>query len=188
MRLSIQCVVRARGKRSLGATTACFAHRLSFAAKKRSGASSTTKKHSRPAWGRKFEPPSLCTSESVGIVRYLMGEENPTPEIREAVDAAAAWLRAARIDGLRVTRSPRQGTKGKGVTVTASDPTAPPVWARMYEIGTDRPIFCGRDSVIKYRVADIEAERSSGYAWYGSWPQALLEKEYPAWKAQQKDR
>src|SRR5205823_4923699 len=28
----------------------------------------------------------------------------------------------------------------------------------------------------------IGYERRNGYAWLGSWPQGLLEKEYPAWK------
>ena len=32
-----------------------------------------------------------------------------------------------------------------------------------------RPIFSGRDSVIKYDIAQIEPERRNGYAWYGGW-------------------
>ena len=57
------------------------------------------------------------------------------------------------------------------------------VWARFYEIGTNRPIYSGRDGVIKSSVLDIEDERRLGYAWLGTWPQALLAQEYPAWRA-----
>ena len=32
-----------------------------------------------------------------------------------------------------------------------------------------RPIFSGRDGVIKYDIAQIEPERRNGYAWYGGW-------------------
>ena len=46
------------------------------------------------------------------------------------------------------------------------DASAQPLWARFYEIETNRPIFSGRDGVIKYDVAEIEAERRNGYAWY----------------------
>ena len=57
------------------------------------------------------------------------------------------------------------------------------MWARFYELETMKPIFIGRDSVIKYDVTQIEAERRNGYAWYGDWPRKLLEQDYPKWKA-----
>jgi PelA/Pel-15E family pectate lyase len=62
------------------------------------------------------------------------------------------------------------------------DPNAPPLWARFYEIGTNRPFFCGRDGVKKYDIAEIESERRNGYAWYGAWP-ARLPQEFAQWKA-----
>jgi hypothetical protein len=37
--------------------------------------------------------------------------------------------------------------------------------------------------VKKYSLAEIEQERRNGYSWLGYWPQTLLEKDYPAWKA-----
>ena len=55
------------------------------------------------------------------------------------------------------------------------------VWARFYEIGTNRPMFSGRDSIKKYAVSEIEQERRIGYGWYGTWPLELLEKDYPSW-------
>ena len=66
------------------------------------------------------------------------------------------------------------------------DPAAPTLWARFYEIGTNRPIYSGRDGVIKRSLAEIEHERRVGYAWLGDWPRTLSEKEYPAWKAQRR--
>ena len=60
-------------------------------------------------------------------------------------------------------------------------PAAPPIWARFYEIGTNRPIFSGRDGIVRYRLAEIELERRTGYAWYGTYATALVADEYPAW-------
>src|SRR5687767_7717768 len=54
--------------------------------------------------------------------------------------------------------------------------------ARFYELRTNRPIFSGRDGVIRYNLDEIEQERRDGYAWLGAWPRALVDEEYPAWK------
>ena len=110
----------------------------------------------RPA--RAYEHASLSGSESVGIVRFLM-RRPPAPEIVRAVDAAVAWLQKVRQPDGR--------------------------WARFYEFGTNRPIFSGRDGVIRYRVEEIEKERQDGYAWYGTWGRTLVERDYAAWKRKQ---
>ena len=65
---------------------------------------------------------------------------------------------------------------------SSADASAPPLWARFYELETDRPFFCGRDGVVKYTLAEIEQERRVGYAWYVETPRRLLER-YPRWRA-----
>ena len=55
------------------------------------------------------------------------------------------------------------------------------LWARFYEIETNRPFFCGRDGIKKYSLAEIDPERRTGYAWYGTWPAKLVAKEFPNW-------
>ena len=124
-----------------------------------------------PAWGRAYEPPSLSGSETVGIVRFLMQVEPTTPRIRAAIDGARAWLRAVAIPGLRLeTFTDAAGRRDRRVV---ADPSAPPLWARFYELGTNRPIFLGRDSVVRYALSEIEHERRNGYAYYGTWPASL---------------
>ena len=135
-----------------------------------------------PRPGRTFELVSLSGAESVGIVRLLMRLENPTPEIVHSVEAAIAWFESARISGIRVelVEDPT-APKGKN-KIVIPDGNAKPMWARFYEIGTNKPIFSGRDGVKKYSLAEIESERRNGYAWLGYWPETLLRTEYPAWK------
>ena len=45
-----------------------------------------------------------------------------------------------------------------------------------------KPIFMGRDSVIKYDVTQIEAERRNGYAWYVDSALDLVTRDYQKWK------
>jgi PelA/Pel-15E family pectate lyase len=129
----------------------------------------------QPAWARKFEPPCLTARESVGVVRFLM-EEKPTPAIRAAIESAVDWFRENRLTGVRWERT-------GGQNVVLKDASAPPIWARFYEIPTMKPIFVGRDSVIRYDVMQIEPERRNGYAWYVADPSTLLGKDYPKWKS-----
>jgi len=128
----------------------------------------------KPAAARKFEPVSLTAGESVGIIRFLMLDAKPSQATIDAVESAIQWYRANKIEGIRWE------TKGKEHTVV-KDKNAPPIWARFYQIETMRPIFIGRDAVIRYDVAEIEAERRNGYAWYVEEPNELLSKDYPKW-------
>lgn len=128
-----------------------------------------------PAPARSYEKASLSGAEAVGIVRFLMAAEKPGREIVAAVQAAAAWFEKVKLTGIRVEEQ-------DGDKAVVQDAAAPPLWARFYEIGTNKPIFCSRDGVVRYSLAEISKERRTGYAWYGDWPAKLLEQEYPAWR------
>ena len=131
---------------------------------------------------RSYELPSISGSESVGVVRFLMSIDNPAPEIIEAVQSAAAWFDHVKLAGIRQVNKPDNSMEGGYDKVIIKDVTAPPIWARFYQIGTNRPIFCGRDGKIKYHMAEIEHERRTGYSWYSYGPAGLLDKDYPAWQ------
>ena len=108
--------------------------------------------------------------------------DKPDASTIAAIEAGMAWLLKSQIRGLRVEQKPdAAGPAGYDVVATP-DAGAPPVWARFYDISTNVPMFSGRDSVIKPRLADIEIERRAGYNWYGVWPRELIETQYPAWK------
>ncbi len=133
-----------------------------------------------PAWARSYEPPSLSGSESVGIVRFLMSLDHPTPAVVAAVQGAVRWFGEVAIHGVRVEEvTDAHGRKDRRVV---TDAAAAPLWARFYELGTNRPIFLGRDSVVRYVFSEVEAERRGGYNYYGTWPATLLAEEYPRWR------
>ena len=108
--------------------------------------------------------------------------ERPDEPTIRAIDAAMAWLIESQIKGLRVEQRPDPAGPAGYDVVATPDPAAPPVWARFYDIQTNRPMFSGRDGVIKATLAEIEIERRTGYNYYGTWPRDVIESQYPAWK------
>ena len=141
----------------------------------------------KPAWARKFEPPSICNKESADLVLFLMSIDDPSPAIKTAIDNAVAWFKASSIANTRVKTIPAE----RMVTpfrvsisdrIVVTDSTAPPIWTRYYELKTHRPIFCNRDSKIVYSLAEVTRERRDGYGWYTYSPQSVL-NQYPAWQS-----
>lgn len=102
-----------------------------------------------PRMGRAYEHPSIVSAESVSVVRYLMSLPEPSDEIKIAILSALEWFEISRLKDGR--------------------------WARFYEMGTNVPIFSGRDSIVRYFVNDIETERQNGYSWYNNSPRSLLD-------------
>ena len=132
-----------------------------------------------PAGARAFEPASLTAGESVDIVRFLMSIENPNAETIEAVKAAVEWYRKNKLEGLRWER--KQTPEGWKYSLV-KDSSASPIWGRFYQIETMKPIFIGRDSVIKYDIMQLAPETAGGYVWFVGAPNGLLTNEYPKWE------
>ena len=165
----IDCILRTQIKQDDKLTAWCAQH---------------DEKTLEPAWARSYEPPSISGAESVGVVRFLMSVEEPTPAIIAAVEGAVGWFRDVAIHGIRLEKfTDAAGQDDKRVV---ADPDAGPIWARFYEIGSNRPIFLDRDSVVRYSFSEIGQERRNGYAYYGSWATRLLTDEYPRWREKHK--
>ncbi|SHM52466.1 pectate lyase [Gracilibacillus kekensis] len=120
-----------------------------------------------PRGARSYEHPSISGQESVGIIRYLMTQPQ-TEEIEQAVLAGLEWLDEVKLEGIRYV----SGDPNNEYFVEDENSTA---WYRFYEIGTNKPIFSGRDGVIKHDIMEIEEERRNGYSWGGHWATQLLE-------------
>jgi len=134
-----------------------------------------------PAKARTYELPSLSGEESVGIVEFLMGINEPNKEIIASVQAAVRWFKGVKIYGIKVIEVPdKLGPNGIN-RIVIKESTAPPMWARFYELETNRPFFCSRDGIKRYDLSEISYERRNHYSWLGYWPQSLLEQNYPAW-------
>lgn len=133
-----------------------------------------------PAKARAFEPASLSSAESVEIVRFLMRLPNPSAEIKTSIKAAMQWFDKVKIKGI-ATKEIADASKPKGKDLIVVEDQSSVLWSRFYELETFKPIFIGRDEVIRYNIAEIDHERRNGYAWYGTWAQKLFDREYPKW-------
>ena len=112
-----------------------------------------------PRAARSFEPVAISGGESAGVLTLLMDLKNPSPEIERAIEAGVAWYREVQIDGMEFVRTEEDRFLRPNLD-------AGPLWARFYEIGTNKPIFAGRDGVVRYDLAEVEKERRTGYGWY----------------------
>jgi len=138
----------------------------------------------KPAKARAYELVSLSGKESVGIIWFLMENENPSPEIIDAVQSSIAWLDRVRIEGIRQIREPDPRSPTGKNKVVISDPAAPSIWARFYLIGSNKPFFSDRDGKIYEKLSDISSERRNEYGWLGYWPSEILNSYYPRWQEQ----
>jgi PelA/Pel-15E family pectate lyase len=130
----------------------------------------------QPDKARAFEPISLATGESVGIVRFLMIQP-VTPEIEKSVKSAVNWFKQNKIEGYsyNVTKQ-----NGKTIRVLAEEKNSV-IWARFYDVNTNKPIFGDRDGSVKYNYNEVSEERRNGYSWFGDFADKLINKEFPKW-------
>jgi len=129
----------------------------------------------QPCSARNYEMPSESSAESAEIMLFLMKVPNPSSELVAAIHAAAAWFEKAKINGVSYRFA---GDAGR---LLVDAPGNGPLWARYYEIGTNRPIFGDRDKTIHDNVNEISKERRNGYAWYRDTPAKALE-QYSTWR------
>lgn len=125
----------------------------------------------QPAKARAYEMISLASAESQSMLDFLMGLDAPSPAIIKSVHAGIAWYEETKITGKVWER---------GAATLTNDTKALPLWARFYEIGTNKPLFGDRDDRIFYELNKVSEERREGYAWYSTSPNKILEK-YTKW-------
>lgn len=123
----------------------------------------------QPTSGRKYEMISQVSSESADIMMFLMKLRDSGTEVISAVHAAAAWFEKTAIHDVILRKNRLISSPGKGS-----------VWARFYEIGTDRPIFGNSDGSIHDSIEEISEKLRNGYDWYRQTPINAL-KYYISW-------
>jgi PelA/Pel-15E family pectate lyase len=117
----------------------------------------------RPVGARNFEPIALATAESAAVLRFLMAEPDPSPAMRAAITAGAAWFAAHGIENHAWTDASAPGGRR-----LIDQPGAKTLWARFYDPATERPVFGDRDRSIHDDVNAISLERRNGYAWFNT--------------------
>jgi PelA/Pel-15E family pectate lyase len=129
----------------------------------------------KPSSARDYEMRSLASGESTDVLLFLMRQPKPTPEVKNAVHAGVAWLKAHAVYGKAFTKvSEEEGRK------LVDAPGAGPIWSRNYDIRTGQPIFGDWGKTIHDDVNEISKGRRNGYSWYSAGPQKALDA-YARW-------
>ena len=99
----------------------------------------------KPSWARTFEPAAVCSACASANIRTLVDLFQYTGERKflEPIPAAIDWLERSKI--------------------------GPDKWARLYELGTNKPIYGDRDGKVHYTLEEISRERRSSYSWRGDY-------------------
>lgn len=129
----------------------------------------------QPCGARKFEMASLASSESAGIVLFLMQVPEPSDRLVAAVNGAAAWFKKTGIKDMAYL-----SVKGKDKALVSKPGVM--TWPRFSRLEDDAPLFGDRDFSIHTALEEISAERRNGYAWYNSSGQEVLKAD-SIWKA-----
>jgi PelA/Pel-15E family pectate lyase len=123
----------------------------------------------QPTSARSYELTSLTAQESANLLRFLIRQTPVSPRLALAIRAAGEWLKAVKLEGYTYDfQTGRHDSPGAG-----------PIWARMYEIGTNRPIFSDRNGIKLYDW-NLLKDRRLGYAWYTYAPVLAL-RQYESW-------
>jgi PelA/Pel-15E family pectate lyase len=134
-----------------------------------------------PTSARNYEMAALTSDESFPIAEFFMSLPDPTLAEVAAVHAACAWFTKVEIFGYRFGSgnlfADRKSPGGRKLQAEAG---AGPIWARYYQIGTDKPIFGDRDKTIHDDVNDLSLERRNGYSWFNTEGIAVL-NDYKTW-------
>ena len=118
-----------------------------------------------PAGARAYELPSVCTSESVGVVDFLraLPESKQSADVIRSINAAVRWFDAVKIENKKFDWNSDKTDK---VLTTSNGST---IWARFYDLQNSKPMFSDRDGKVYTDVSQISLERRTGYSWYGNW-------------------
>ena len=101
----------------------------------------------KPAWARSFEPPGVCTAVTARNIRTLVQLYLYTKDAKylAPIPAAIEWLNESKIgDNL---------------------------WARLYEVGSNRPIYGDREdgNKVHYDYEKVSLKERSSYGWRGEY-------------------
>jgi hypothetical protein len=111
-----------------------------------------------------------------------MSVEDPSPEVIAAIESAVDWFEEVKITNTRLETVYDDSLSEGYNLITIEDETAPPLWARFYEIDTNKPMFMESDGTVKDTFNELSYPGRIEYKWLVDKPGPMVYEEYPAWK------
>ena len=123
-------------------------------------------------------PDSVPSSDSTDTD---LPDPHPSEKVIESIESAVKWFKKSEIKGIQKEYFTNSDGKRDYQMIPCED--CPVLWARFYELDTNRPFFSDRDGIKKYDISEIGHERRNGYSWYNKDGSKVLAK-YEKWKKQ----
>ncbi len=117
-----------------------------------------------PKKGRDFEPVSISSSESVGVIKVLLSQQDNKLAVERAEKAIEYFKKVALHDTGFDNKTAPYFFEKQGSTI----------WYRFYEINTDKGVFGDRDKSVHYDISEISQERREGYSWAKDYVSKLI--------------
>ena len=106
-----------------------------------------------------------------------MSLPEPSDSIITAVSSAVEWLQQHVIRDMQIEYFVNADGKRDRRLVHHFGSN---IWARYYDLQTEEPYVCDRDSRPQPSLEYIGYERRNGYSWYGTTPQHVIDR-FPDW-------
>ncbi len=113
----------------------------------------------KPIWARRFEPPGICSAVTARNIHTLLTLHQALGDERylAGIPAAIAWLQSSALPEAAIHSSEKRQDGDS-------------VWARLYEVGTNKPLYGDREDGGKmfYDINAISHRERTSYGWQGT--------------------
>lgn len=125
-----------------------------------------------PDHARGMEPISYASVESSQILKWLMSRESKEAQEIAAIESALKWFDAHKMTGF----------KYEDDTLTPDSNASEPLWARFYDIESNKAIYPGRDGVIYDDFNQMAEKNELGYDFISSRPFSVISNGQKKWR------
>ena len=130
-----------------------------------------------PVQARAYEHPSVSGSESIGIIKFLLNQQD-IPEAVAAAEAAIKWFDDHKSENTAYNAYSTTDYDGDGKIDYFYYKAGSTLWYRFYDLTTGVGFFADIDGSKHWDISEISYERRTGYSWAGNWPSKIITPYY----------
>lgn len=126
-----------------------------------------------PLGARAYELPSVSGSESIGVIKFLLNQQD-NPQAIQAAEAAIKWFENHKVENTAFDKNATEDLNGDGIIDYFYYKEGNTIWYRFYDLTTAEGFFSDYDGVKYWDISQISENRRTGYAWSGNWPSKII--------------
>lgn len=127
----------------------------------------------KPLGARAYELPSVSGSESVGVIKYLLNQQD-NPKAIQAAEAAIKWFENHKVENTAFNKNAKEDLNGDGKIDYFYYKEGNTIWYRFYDLNNGQGFFSDYDGLKYWDISEISENRRTGYSWSGNWPSKII--------------